>query len=356
MKEFYISSSSGAYPVSFARKAEELAGSFSDGVESKLFIIDRAVLSYFRNIQSYAGERVLIVEAVEGLKSFPDGVLQVFEFLSRNRANKGTTVYGIGGGVVQDVVTFCASLFHRGLPWVYIPTTLLSMVDSCIGAKSSINLQGRKNQLGNFYAPQAIRICPEFLNTLPHEEILSGLAEAYKILLCSNHPDRGLLSGSESWNLESLSIETIIYSALGAKKAFIEEDEFDKGIRRVLNFGHTYGHAIEAVTANRVSHGYAVILGIDMANKFSWDSGRISEDTFRSHHSIFKKNYNFSEKIGPHRAGDIIRAMKSDKKFVDGEFRLILLDESGVNIHTVADVNSVEDSLRDYLLNWNLTE
>ena len=162
-------------------------------------------------------------------------------------ARRGTRLLAAGGGVVQDLVTLVASLYMRGLPWSFAPTTLMSMADSCIGGKSSINAGGVKNLVGNIYPPAAVAVDPAFLPTLSREAIVAGLAEAAKICYCRS------AAAFEEYLVRYKAFEAgdatpLLFHVLDSKRWFVEIDEFDRKERRLLNFGHTFGHALEAAT------------------------------------------------------------------------------------------------------------
>lgn len=181
-----------------------------------------------------------------------------------NGVRRGHTVAAAGGGAVQDVATLSTSLYMRGIDWEYFPSTLMSMADSCIGGKSSINAGGFKNLVGNFHPPRKIVVDPIFLETLPTEAIVSGLSEAVKI--CFAHSIdvfETFLKSPASLNPGNNS-ETaeLIFHVLSAKKWFVEIDEFDKKERQLLNFGHSFGHAWEAACGFSVQHGVGVSVGI----------------------------------------------------------------------------------------------
>lgn len=209
-----------------------------------------------------AGIDVIPLVADENTKSL-DRMADLIEAIRNHQATRNTTLVAIGGGVVQDCVTFVASVYMRGVPWIYVPTTLLSMVDSCIGGKSSINVGQHKNIIGTFHPPLRVVIDPALAETLSPEQRIAGLCEAVKICMCRGTEafDAYLaLGASPMSNPDGFAAVTEL--CLRAKKWFIEIDEFDRKERLVLNFGHTFGHAIEAASGFAISHGVAVGLGM----------------------------------------------------------------------------------------------
>ena len=198
---------------------------------------------------------ICTVSEGEGSKS-----LEVFEKLLQTMLENGFSrkdcVVAVGGGVVGDLSGFAASAYMRGIDFYNIPTTLLSQIDSSIGGKTAINLGGVKNIVGAFYQPKKVLIDPELLSSLPPRQISNGLAEAIKMALTS---DRELFDILENGDIEK-SIDEIIIRSLNIKKDVVEKDERESGLRKILNFGHTVGHGIEA--SSELYHGECVALGM----------------------------------------------------------------------------------------------
>lgn len=204
------------------------------------------------------------ISANETAKEY-SSVTDLFESMLSYRINRKSRILAVGGGVVQDIVTFAASLFFRGIVWDFLPTTLLAMGDSCIGGKSSINFKSTKNVLGNFYPPEKVFIHVDFLRTLNESNLKSGIGELYHYAFLSKSEDFEWYNHilSKGYNELKLSqLRSLIIKTLFIKKEIIEEDEFDKGRRLFNNWGHTIGHAIEAISKFKVPHGQAVLAGI----------------------------------------------------------------------------------------------
>ena len=182
-----------------------------------------------------------------------------------HRLTRGGSVIALGGGIVQDLGTMAASVYMRGVRWAYAPTTLMSMADSCIGGKSSLNVSGVKNLAGNIYPPASVVVDPDFITSLEVEDVAAGLGEAVKIAFCAG-PE--VFASFLRHYEDRAHWEPLIEGVLTAKKWFIEIDEFDHAERRLLNFGHTFGHALEAATDFSVNHGVAVIMGMLAAGSF----------------------------------------------------------------------------------------
>jgi 3-dehydroquinate synthase len=209
---------------------------------------------------------LIMVDPGEGTKDY-SGVSEILSLLVAKGVNRNHTLAVIGGGSIQDVGTFVASIYMRGIEWIFFPTTLQAMADSCVGGKSAINLGVNKNLIGNYYPPKSISIDIAFTKSLSAYDLACGLIEALKITYASGPgPTRKFLKlldiYLQSDQIDPELIEQMVHLSLICKKNFIEEDEFDHGIRKLLNFGHTYGHAIEASTSFKVHHGIAVGIGI----------------------------------------------------------------------------------------------
>jgi len=269
----------------------------------------------------------IFVESHEGNKSL-ETCIEILEQLNTLGANKATTLVALGGGIIQDIATLVSSLYMRGIRWIYFPTTKMSQLDSCIGGKSSINLRGKKNLVGNIYPPSSIHHDFTFDATLSKPALASGYLEAVKISFA--HSQNGFLQHLLiTQNYEHiLEIQTLELTelVLSQKKHFIEQDEFDQGIRQLLNFGHTFGHALESASSYSIQHGLAIGLGMIMAinHPLSQKSDRSKklENTiwnilrFAGSESVTSV-FNIEE-------DDFISAFLSDKKHKNGNFSIIV--------------------------------
>lgn len=257
-RSFEISSSSGAYGVLIGTG---LVGPLLARHEDAFHLVDQRLI----DLVDLPRSRLLGVEATEQGKSL-ENLPAVFAGLRRLGADRSATLIAIGGGVIQDIATLVASLYMRGVPWSYLPTTLLGMVDSCIGGKSSINVASYKNLIGNFYPPREIHIDVNFARSLSAEQVTAGLMEAAKICYARSWDEfQAYLGESPAAPMDPARMMAIIERSLRNKKWFIEVDEFDRNERLLLNFGHTFGHAIESASNFAVSHGIAVGIGMIVA-------------------------------------------------------------------------------------------
>ncbi len=259
-----VKTSKGSYPITVERGALARVGTLLELSRRVLIVTDDGVPAEYAATVAAASlhPTVVTLPAGEGTKS-----LAVFESLLSTMLKAGFTrhdcVVAVGGGVVGDLSGFVAASYMRGVDFYNVPTTLLSQVDSSIGGKVAVNLDGIKNSVGAFYPPRAVVIDPDVLKTLPARQISAGLAEVVK--MAATH-DKALFSLLESDGWQS-AMDGVILAALKIKKAVVEEDETEKGLRRVLNFGHTVGHGIEAEAGLEARksgfyHGECVALGM----------------------------------------------------------------------------------------------
>ena len=257
------------------------------------FLVDANVARLYANelTDVLAHSNALIIEATEENKSI-ERIIPVIEQLVANKVRRDHCLIAIGGGVIQDITCFIASTLLRGVPWKFAPTTLLAQADSCIGSKSSINLGATKNILGTFNPPVEIFVCPAFLDTLDRKDLLSGIGEILKVhAIEGKYAFDGLADDYDKLLSDRATLLRYIDAALRIKKKFIEEDEFDRGIRNIFNYGHSFGHAIESATEFGVPHGIAVTMGMEMANRISVLRGLLPEDQYHRMHGVLRKNY-----------------------------------------------------------------
>ncbi len=230
-----------------------------------------------------------------------------------------------GGGILQDISGFIASTLYRGLPWIFIPTTFLAQADSCIGSKTSINFRDTKNLIGTFYPPDVIIVDTHFTHTLSAADFNSGLGEVIKFHLLSDEGRYRLLRRYlQEPDLRRTPLFTqIIRSTLEIKRSYFEQDEFDRGVRHLLNYGHCFGHALEAATHFGVAHGEAVIVGMGFANLISRKRGLMPAEVFNEFESIFKRFYPRFDMAGV-SVEDLVLHMKRDKKRTGDDLSMIL--------------------------------
>ncbi len=351
-KTLTIQSHKGPYHVSFQENIS-LDTLTDDILQKSHVIIDKTVAEIYKNklSQIQNAQSVLYIEATEqnkSLEQFP----QYISHLVSNKIRRNHQLIAIGGGIIQDITCFLAATLLRGVNWWFIPTTLLAQADSCIGSKSSINCAGAKNILGTFTPPNKILIYTEFLQTLGVHELHSGIGEMIKV---------HAINGAEALNKISLDYDNLFTNqytllqylkrSLEIKKDIIEQDEFDQHIRNIMNYGHTFGHAIEAATQYAIPHGIAVTIGMDMANYLASKYDSNKQTFYKQMHPILKRNYQaFSKHTIPF---DIfLNAISKDKKNEGkNSISAILPDELGQIRKIKLDNNDIfQQYCSDYLL------
>jgi 3-dehydroquinate synthase len=300
-------------------------------------VVDKNVRVMWNEIFDDLNIPIFVLESNEENKTLLKAA-EIIEWMRSVGMTKDGCLYAFGGGVVQDLATFVSSSYMRGIRWNYFPTTLLGMVDSCIGGKSSINVGGYKNIAGNFFPPDKIYIDDEFCQTLHKNEIIAGLVEGVKITYAdSGKSFKEFLSYQikNPKNFSKDSLSSLIGLTLKTKKIFVEADEFDGGIRQHLNFGHTVGHAIEASTNYRITHGVAVGVGmlaeIEISRHFGLRDDLVerSHDLIRYLRVILNQVDNLRENLKGISADVALSKFKADKKHTSDEYSLIMLDEQG---------------------------
>ena len=260
-----IQSHRGEYQVSFVPDLLQNPKMLMEGEPH--FIIDSKIARTYKDQLHLVlqHEHVIEIDAVEQNKDL-ETASRIISDLVKQKTRRNHHLVAIGGGIIQDLTCFIASTFLRGISWQFVPTTLLAQADSCIGSKSSINVGDAKNIIGTFYPPTKIYIDQNFLKTLHNSEIRSGIGEILKVHAIESAASFDHVAESIKQMLSSTDyLQPFINSALSIKKRFIEIDEFDRGIRNIFNFGHSFGHAIESATNFAIPHGVAVTMGMDVA-------------------------------------------------------------------------------------------
>lgn len=258
-------------------------------------------------------------------------VQDILENLADAKITKSDLIVAVGGGALQDLATLVSSLYMRGIDWIYIPTTLMSMLDSCIGGKSSINIGTHKNVVGNFFPPRRVLIEPNYLKTLELVDIASGISEGVKICFASGKETaRNFQELINAWqaNYDDQTILQAIFLSLRTKKWFVEVDEFDKKERKLLNFGHSFGHALESGTNFAIPHGIGVFVGMEAAIQHSGNAIACNELTEFIVNQVLPVSHNFPKFV--FNSTQFLNAIKSDKKNTNSNQILILPDSRGV--------------------------
>jgi shikimate kinase / 3-dehydroquinate synthase len=317
----------------------------SCGLQNPILVTDENVaklhLEKIKSVIQAAGcePKSIVIPAGEENKNL-DTVSLLWNSFLENRLDRRSTVIALGGGVIGDLAGFAASTYMRGVHWVCVPTTLLSMVDASLGGKTGFDLPQGKNLIGSFYPPRLVLADPQLLNTLPEREFISGMAEVVKHGIISDPGLFDLCTRGLDWVKDNL--EEIVKRAMAVKIKVIEEDPYEKGLRAALNLGHTVGHAVELVSKFQLRHGESIAIGMAVESGFAERLGIADKELSHTISAVLSglglpvvipKNL-------PH--DEIIRAMRVDKKKDAANIRFALPAKIGkIEFVDVVDLESV---------------
>jgi len=331
-----IQSFFGEYEVQTGCGLDDLFETIFSSFDSFLLVDENILSNYPLQLSRFDTERIFKINAKESNKSL-EQVAVICEWLSDQSASRSSVLVGVGGGITQDLVAFSASVFHRGAPYILVPTTLLAMVDSCIGGKSSINVRGSKNIIGTFQGPTNVFISEKFLDSLLAEDLVSGFGEVAKFGLLESERLLDLAVDALRVGFVSEEVaEEVVRMSLEIKQPFIEDDEFDRGVRRTLNYGHSVGHVIESLSGYTVPHGIAVAIGCHIENLLLRNSGASDEMIEYSAKVISAIPREYIEVAASVRPSDVLMKLQKDKKVASGKIKLIALEDFGR--HTIVEV------------------
>ena len=317
--EFIIKSSPYDYTVKFIDDKTlklVLLQNRNINKQKNFIFVDKNVNKIYKE-KLWKKDHTLTLIANEENKTINSSLL-IIDLLNKNNFTKKEILISIGGGITQDVTAFARSIFKRGINWTYFPTTLLSMADSCIGAKSAINYGGSKNLIGLFSAPKEVFINTTFLKTLDKRDVLSGYGEIIKLCIVggkSTIEEFKKVKDMQNGDL-LFKIDVLIKTALIVKKSVITEDEFENNIRKALNYGHTIGHAIEPIVKYKIPHGIAVLIGMFIENYISNEYGYLDSLSCNMLNKIIidyidKKSLSILKLV---TINELLHHMKKDKK------------------------------------------
>lgn len=330
---------------------ESLTGAIAECKHDKLFVLvdettDKLCQPLVADIPSMEGARKIVIGATDTHKNL-DTLASVWEALGEGGGTRHSLMVNLGGGMVTDLGGFAASTFKRGIKYINVPTTLLSMVDASVGGKTGINFRGLKNEIGVFNNAQSVIIDTDFLKTLDAENIRSGYAEMLK---------HGLINNEKMWaelmnfDLEAPDLNMLrrmVADSVKVKERIVEEDPTEKGIRKALNLGHTAGHAFESLALQRtpILHGYAVAYGLIVELYLSVvKTGFPSE---QMHQTVnFIKDYYGKVAISCDDYPTLLELMTHDKKNVAGIINFTLLGGIGdIRINQTATTEEIKEAL-----------
>lgn len=300
-------------------------------------VIDRNVYnldeSCFQNVNS---KYFFIFDAIENNKTI-ESVLKIIDLLFEVKFNKKNKLLVIGGGITQDVGGFVSAIYKRGIKWTLVPTTILSMTDSCIGGKVGVN-RVSKNMLGLFCAPNKVIISDSFISSLKNDDVISGIGEALKLSLIGGETSYKYFK--DNYNENTINYINLIKMSTSVKKLIIELDELEINERRVLNYGHTFGHALESASNYFIPHGIAVIFGIYIINKLFYQEKYIDLNSYMI--SIIPNKFKKIE-----MSYDLfINSVLNDKKNDGDNVCFILLDEIGSSKFIFKKITEINNDLK----------
>lgn len=330
-----------SYKIDIDYKSDDKLKDFLRGrSESKFLIItDENVFSLYEDrIKSIMkGLEYFIFKITPGEESKSiENFVEINKFLVENNFNRGDAIIAFGGGVVGDLGGYVAASYLRGIDFLAVPTTLLSMIDSSVGGKNGINFMNLKNQIGSFYFPKYVHIDYSFLETLDERNINNGLAEIFKYSVLK---DRELFDYLKT--ADDLDYEKIIYKSLNIKLDFVRDDERDKGKRQKLNLGHTIGHGIESLSNYQLNHGESIGIGTIYMARAAYKLGLADDDFYKDLIEAFENHnlpisYDFD-------TDEILEVLKHDKKIKNNRINIIVPTKIGEVMSKKIDFNELRE-------------
>lgn len=328
--KFTVKSFPRNYDVEISNKNSDLKKKINK--KDSIIIIDEKIFKIYFSKKIIKNKKIIKINAKEKFKNLKT-IDKILNFFVKNNVSKNNQIYAIGGGIIQDLTGYSCSIYKRGLSWIYIPTTFLGMTDSCVGGKVGINFGKAKNLVALFSAPKKVLIDIDYLNTLSKNDLYSGLGEALRLHVTGGKyfVNKFKENIDEAKKLNKKNLLHIIKNSLLIKKAVVEEDEYEFNIRRSMNFGHSYGHAIEVLCNHSIPHGKAVTIGMCVetilcSKKFNI-SKKISElITSLAIKLLEAKDYKNLKKINLNKLNSV---MLKDKKTLNGIIKLTVPKKIG---------------------------
>ena len=314
--------------------------------QQMVLLTQQAILDHYQNVITQLQDEgyrvaVIIVPGDESAKDIKHAE-QVWSQMVNLGCDRSSVLLALGGGVVGDLGGFVAATYMRGIRVVQIPTTLLAMIDSAIGGKTAVNLRAGKNLVGAIHQPQAIIVDPGFLQTLPRRNVISSLAEAIKYGFIRDKSIFDTIASRFDDLLElqdQALISEVIAKSCQIKAQIVTNDQFENGERRLLNYGHTIGHAFETIQAyGGLYHGEAVMYGMKCANFISYHKGLLDETQYQAAQAVLNRfDLPALGKVSPQQ---VLEVVAHDKKNINGQLNFILIDRIGngvINTQVTSD-------------------
>ena len=335
MREIMVNASTKKYPLMIGN------GLLHEDSSYRLLNGRKTVIVTDSNVFPLYGERLLnmlhslgmdamiyVIPAGENSKSHEE-LIKLYNFLADANITRNDCIIALGGGVTGDLAGFAASTYLRGVNLIQIPTSLLAMVDSSIGGKVAVNLQAGKNLVGSFYQPEIVLIDPTLLDTLPDRHFADGISEVVKYGCIRDRELFCMLETLKNREEVMANIEEIIFRCCTVKKDVVEQDEKDKNLRMILNFGHTFGHAIEKCFQYKTyTHGEAVSMGMVFISEMSFRIGICSKDTAERIRTLLQK-FSLPVDFPCIKPEDVLSAVIKDKKARTNSINLVLIEDIG---------------------------
>ena len=355
MITYTVKTKSKKYPIFIGKKILQNIGNIQKkrlpNVKKILLISTRKIPLIYKLIVKKSFSKslsftILNINDGEKSKNF-NNTIKITNYLSKNNFTRDDLIISLGGGVVGDLSGFASSIFKRGIKFIQIPTSLLAQVDSSIGGKTGINNKYGKNLIGTFSQPEFVMIDLSTLKTLPSREFVSGFAEILKYSLIMNSKFFVWLEKNSHHILKKKKLSIIqkaVLESCNCKSIIVKKDEKEKNIRAILNFGHTFAHALETKFnySSKINHGEAVLIGMIVACKISLNYKLLSFKEFDRIINFYKLNnfnYKYNNFLNTKNIGTFLKIMKKDKKFKGNQINLILLKNIGKAVIKKADLN-----------------
>ena len=318
-----------SYPVIVGNGAIERLPSLMPSASQRAAIVTQGNIGL--NVQTGIEQKTFEIDDGEEAKSLTT-IEQLCSAFAQWGLTRADVVVGVGGGVVTDVAGFAAATYHRGVAVVHVATTLLAQIDAAVGGKTGVNLPEGKNLVGAFWQPSGVICDLDALDTLPERELRSGFGELAKYHFLTGDP------------LSEMELEDRIVRAVQIKAGIVNQDEKEQGIRALLNYGHTLGHAIESAGSYEVKHGEAVAIGLIYAAELAHTLGRISYERVQEHRQVVE-SYDLPSSVPTAVTDeDLMFAMTRDKKALDG-YTFILDGPEGLEIVRGVEEISIKETL-----------
>ena len=322
------------YDIHISKNISESVLNKHLGNKNKVLIItDNGVpKKYIKEIKNKINNKNITIFTLnkgEKSKSF-SSYKKILNKLLELKFDRSDIIIALGGGVVGDIAGFSAATYLRGIRYIQIPTTLLAQVDSSVGGKTAINVIQGKNLIGAFYNPSLVLISTSFLGTLSKDEYKSGLGEVLKYALIGNKKLKNIIekNSQDIINKKESVLKIIVEESIKTKSKIVTEDEKESGIRAILNFGHTFGHAIEAHNNYKnITHGAAITLGMVIASKLSFFEGHINNYQLDNIVNLID-SLGLNTDHSKYKYSQLKQYFLSDKKIKDGKLNLILIDKN----------------------------